>query len=90
MVRCKSQCLSRYQRFIKVVNKQISYSYEVIKMIRLHRADFNLESMSQSYGHSKVAHAIYILMEVNLRSRFTPGAKRLKLNYIELIGTYDV
>ena len=60
MVQCKSQCLSRVQSFIKSVNKQIAYSYGVSKMIRLRRADFNLESMSQSYGHSNVAHAIYM------------------------------
>jgi len=31
-----------------------------------------------------------IRMQVNLRNRFTPGAKRLKLNYIELRTRYDV
>ena len=60
MVQCKSQCLPRVQSFIKVVNKPIAYYYEVRKIIRLRRADFNLESMSQSYGPSKVAHAIYM------------------------------
>ena len=59
MVRYKSQPLPRVQSVIKAVNKPITYSYGVRKMIRLRRADFNLESMSQSYGPSNVAHAIY-------------------------------
>ena len=60
MVRCKSQPYSRVQSFIKAVNKPITYSFEVRKMIRLRRADYHLELMSQSYGPSKVAHAIYM------------------------------
>jgi len=61
MVRCKSQPLSRLQSFIKAVNKQIAYYYEVRKIIRLRRADLNLDSMSQNYGPSNVAYAIYTI-----------------------------
>ena len=60
MVRCKSQPLPRVQSFIKAVNKPIIYSYGVRQMISLRRANFNLASMSQIYGPSKLAHAIYM------------------------------
>ena len=60
MVRCKFQPVPGKQNFIKAVNKPLTYSYEVRKMIRLFRADYHLASMSQTYTHSKVAHAPYL------------------------------